>query len=75
MLQNSKYERIALNKLSAKPLPTLLNMFLNCNAKVQDYFYKNHLVTPLSIAMNISNEELKQLPDNIRQDIEEYKAK
>ncbi|MGN1153160.1 MAG: hypothetical protein ACI4S3_03955 [Candidatus Gastranaerophilaceae bacterium] len=73
LIQNSKYERILLNKLSAKSIPTLLNMFFNCNSKVQDYFFQNHLVTPLGIAMNASEEQINQLPDEIKKTVQEFK--
>ena len=68
-LQNSPYEGIVLNKLSALPAPTLLNMFLGSNEKVQGYFYKNNLITPLTIAMNSTSEEIYNLPDNIKEKV------
>lgn len=68
-LQNSPYEGIVLNKLSALPAPTLLNMFLGANEKVQTYFYKNNLLNPLTIAMNATHTEISQLPENIQKPV------
>lgn len=68
-LQNSPYEGIVLSKLSALPAPTLLNMFLGANEKVQTYFYKNNLLNPLTIAMNATHTEISQLPENIQEKV------
>ncbi len=68
-IQNSSYEGIVLNKLSALPAPTLLNMFLGSNEKVQGYFYKNNLISPLTIAMNAGYSEIEQLPENIKEKV------
>ena len=69
MIQNSSYENAVLNKLGALPAPTLLNMFLGANEKVQTYFYKNNLINPLTIAMNATTEEINNLPENIKDQV------
>ncbi len=68
-IQNSSYEGVVLNRLSALPAPTLLNMFLSSNDKVQAYFYKNNLISPLTIAMNATSDEIKNLPENIKEKV------
>ncbi len=72
-IQNSSYEGIVLKKLSALPAPTLLNMFLSSNEKVQGYFYKNNLISPLTIAMNAGHSEIEQLPDIIKDKVMAFK--
>ena len=74
MIQNSKYEGMVLKQLASTSVPTLLNMFLSSNDKTKEYFFKNHLVTPLTIAMNTPQSIIEQLPDNIKENVEEFKA-
>ena len=73
MIQNSKYESLVLKQLASTSVPTLLNIFLSSSDKTKEYFFKNHLVTPLTIAMNTPTSVIEQLPDNIKEKVLEFK--
>ncbi len=68
-IQNSAYESFVINKLSALPPQTLVNMYLGANQKVQSYFDKNHLVSPLWLAMNASDSAIKNMNESMQEKV------
>ncbi len=68
-IQGSPYEGYVINKLSALPPQTLVNMYLSANQKVQTYFDKNHLVNPLWVAMNAPESAIKNMNETMQEKV------
>ncbi len=68
-IQGSQYEGFVINKLSALPPQTLVNMYLSSNQKVQAYFDKNNLVSPLWIAMNAPASQIENLNETTKEKV------
>lgn len=68
-IQGSRYESFVINKLSALPPQTLVNMYLSANQKVQTYFDKNHLVNPLWVAMNAPESAIKNMNETMQEKV------
>ena len=68
-IQGSPYEGYVINKLSALPPQTLVNMYLSANSKVQSYFDKNNLVSPLWVAMNAPDSAIKNMNETMQEKV------